>query len=160
MPFVRLALCRYQPSSVEDAYISRVVLADYAQLAPDRTASIVFAGRSLTQFHVSLTGVSYAQTATRPGPAIARATVEERNFAIDEVIGWSPVISDVPMDSAPGTGDTTVWTTDLTLPHARSEGRYRLVLEEFEVLPSGEPSHLLGGEMHRRRLVHQDILPL
>jgi hypothetical protein len=160
MPFVRLALCRYQPSSVEDAHISRVVLADYAQLAPDRSASVAFAGRSLTKFHVSLTGISYAQTATQPGPAIARATVEERNFALDELVGWTPVISDVVMEPAPGAGGTTVWSAELTLPHPLSEGRYRLVLEEFEVLPSGEPSHLLSGEMHRRRLVHQDILPL
>jgi hypothetical protein len=160
MPFVRLALCRYQPSSVEDAHLSRVVLADYAQLAPDRATSVVFAGRSLTQLHASLSGISYAETATRPGPGEARATVEERNFALDEEVGWTPVISDVVMEPMPGRGGTTVWTADLTLPHPRSEGRYRLVLEQFEVLPTGERSHLLGGEMHRLRLVHQDILPL
>jgi len=40
-PFVRLALARCQPNSVGDAELSRVVLADFMQLAPDRTASIV-----------------------------------------------------------------------------------------------------------------------
>ena len=39
-PFVRLALVRFQPDSVEHAEISRVVRAEFAQLAADRTASI------------------------------------------------------------------------------------------------------------------------
>ncbi|MDQ3813804.1 MAG: hypothetical protein M3347_07615, partial [Armatimonadota bacterium] len=33
-PFVRLALARYQPNSVPDAHLSRVILADFAQLTP------------------------------------------------------------------------------------------------------------------------------
>jgi hypothetical protein len=33
-PFVRLALARYQPISLDKAHLSRVVLADVAQLAP------------------------------------------------------------------------------------------------------------------------------
>jgi hypothetical protein len=160
MPFVRLALCRYQPSSVANAHISRVVLADYMQLAPDRSASVAFAQRSLTHFHVSLSGVSYVKTATKAGPGTARVTVEERNFALDEEVGWTPVISDVVMDSAPGRGNTTVWSTDVTLPHPRSEGRYRLVLEQFEELPTGDPSQFDPAGGHRLRLVHQDVLPL
>ncbi len=35
-PFVRLALARYQPYSVQDVELSPVVLADFIQLAPDR----------------------------------------------------------------------------------------------------------------------------
>ncbi len=41
-PFVRLALARYQPQSLPNAHLSRVVLADFIQLAPDRAASITF----------------------------------------------------------------------------------------------------------------------
>jgi hypothetical protein len=41
-PFVRLALARYQPQSLADAHLSRVVLADFIQLLPDRSASITF----------------------------------------------------------------------------------------------------------------------
>jgi hypothetical protein len=36
MPFVRLALVRYQPNSEPDAKVSRVVLAEFAQLLPRR----------------------------------------------------------------------------------------------------------------------------
>ena len=35
-PFIRLALARYQPHALDDAKLSRVVLADFAQLTPDR----------------------------------------------------------------------------------------------------------------------------
>ena len=40
MPFVRLALARYQPSSIAGVELSHVVLADFAQLTPDRSASL------------------------------------------------------------------------------------------------------------------------
>jgi hypothetical protein len=160
MPFIRLALARYQPSSVPDAHLSRIVLADYAQLGPNRSASVAFEQGSLTHFHVSLAGVSYAASATKTGPGIARATIEERDFALDETVGWTPVISDIVMNAAAGRGNTTVWSTDVTLPHARSEGRYRVVLEQYEVLPTGAPSHIDPAGQHQLRLVHQDILPL
>ena len=39
-PFVRLALCRYQPHSIDGHHISRVVLADFAQLLPRRVATL------------------------------------------------------------------------------------------------------------------------
>jgi hypothetical protein len=35
-PFVRLALVRYQPHALVASKVSRVVLADFAQLTPDR----------------------------------------------------------------------------------------------------------------------------
>jgi hypothetical protein len=38
LPFVRLALVRYQPTSLPDAHLSRVVLAEFVQLTPDRLA--------------------------------------------------------------------------------------------------------------------------
>jgi len=39
-PFVRLALARYQPESIEGCHLSPHVLADYTQLTPERTASV------------------------------------------------------------------------------------------------------------------------
>ncbi|NYT63794.1 hypothetical protein H0A66_15860 [Alcaligenaceae bacterium] len=38
MPFVRLALVRYQPNAIDGAKVSRVVLADFAQVLPQRQA--------------------------------------------------------------------------------------------------------------------------
>lgn len=39
-PFVRLALARYQPSSIDGAWLSTVVLSEFASLAPDRWLSM------------------------------------------------------------------------------------------------------------------------
>lgn len=50
---------RYQPKSLPDAHLSRVVLADYAQLVPDRAASIAFDGFDPTLLQLAVTGVVF-----------------------------------------------------------------------------------------------------
>ncbi|HTO03813.1 MAG TPA: hypothetical protein VL069_08935, partial [Opitutus sp.] len=39
-PFIRLALARFQPFSIADCHLSRVVLMDFVQLVPDRTLDV------------------------------------------------------------------------------------------------------------------------
>lgn len=41
-PFVRLALARYQPNSLENAHLSNVVLSDFCQVLPTRTVKYRF----------------------------------------------------------------------------------------------------------------------
>jgi hypothetical protein len=48
MPFVRFALVRYQPHSRPDAKVSRVVLAEFAQLLPRRAVALQRAGNAVT----------------------------------------------------------------------------------------------------------------
>ena len=57
-PFIRLALVRYQPHSIIGAHLSPVVLADFAQLSPDRTASITRNAAKPNELKVGVTGVS------------------------------------------------------------------------------------------------------
>jgi hypothetical protein len=54
-PFIRLALARYQPVSVDGAHLSPVVLGDIVALSPHRWLSIRNDGDGI--FHVLLTGV-------------------------------------------------------------------------------------------------------
>ena len=35
MPFIRFALARYQPHSIDGAHLSKIVTVDYAQIAPN-----------------------------------------------------------------------------------------------------------------------------
>lgn len=51
-PFVRLALARYQPSSVPGAHLSNITLADFASLAPDRWLSVTGTGTNSRQVRV------------------------------------------------------------------------------------------------------------
>lgn len=53
-PFVRLALARFQPNSIENAHLSSVVLSDFAQLAPSRVAAVSFT--DLNKFKIVISG--------------------------------------------------------------------------------------------------------
>ena len=47
MPFVRLALVRYQPNAISGAKISKVVLTDFAQVLPRRRATVKVEGNRI-----------------------------------------------------------------------------------------------------------------
>jgi hypothetical protein len=61
-PFIRLALARYQPVSIDGAHLSQVVLADFMPLAADRWLNVnrTNDGRRL---HVNVFGWSYSDSA-------------------------------------------------------------------------------------------------
>ena len=47
-PFIRLALARFQPESVDGTHASKVILAEFIQLAPDRELSTTVSGNLVT----------------------------------------------------------------------------------------------------------------
>ncbi|HEX2099225.1 MAG TPA: hypothetical protein VHF69_01095, partial [Candidatus Synoicihabitans sp.] len=59
-PFVRLALARFQPFSIEDCHLSRVVLTDFVQLVPDRTLDVRWIGPNTVR--VKIYGPAPTQT--------------------------------------------------------------------------------------------------
>jgi hypothetical protein len=161
-PFVRLALARYQPHSVAGVELSRVVLADFAQLTPDRTASVVFqAGRGNPNLTVTLSGRSYDKTVEKPGPGVAQVTIEQRNPKISGDLAWEPVGNPVPMPGLFNNQGLAVWSAKLTLPSALAANKFRLVLEQFEEVPD-RPNFSLGNKVPTTslKLVFTDILPL
>jgi hypothetical protein len=156
-PFIRLALARYQPSSVEGASgevaLSRVVLADYMQLAPNRSASLVVKERAL---RVTVVGASYFAIAGSQGPGQLRVTLQESDAAIGNELGWSDIQRQTVGGSTAGDG-TATWSAGATLPGPRTPGRFRLVLEQFEVLPTD------GGTFQpatQQRIAYTDIIPV
>ncbi|MCO5296337.1 MAG: hypothetical protein M9921_05710 [Fimbriimonadaceae bacterium] len=94
MPFVRLALARYQEFSVPGLELSRVAVADFMQLAPDRSATVTYL--SDTRFKVVVSGVGTAD-GSPPGRVIV-GTVEvspgtyDGKAVTDEETGWRPVV--------------------------------------------------------------------
>ncbi|MFQ6098291.1 MAG: hypothetical protein ACE5O2_11255, partial [Armatimonadota bacterium] len=94
-PFIRLALARYQPNSVKtpnaDVKLSRVVLADFAQLAPDRSVAVSFDAADRKVVNVSLTGVTYRASGAGRGPSVAEVGVETRRPGVEDDLGWVPV---------------------------------------------------------------------
>ncbi|HEV2707287.1 MAG TPA: hypothetical protein VGV59_15305, partial [Pyrinomonadaceae bacterium] len=101
-PFVRLALARYQPNSIAGVHLSRVVLADFVQLAPGRTVSVSpFAGTP-PRCNVTVTGKTYSRfrgagDAIQTGGTSVTATVETVNAKAntggrrkEEELEWIP----------------------------------------------------------------------
>ena len=88
-PFVRLALARCQPHSVEGVELSRVVLADFMQLTPDRTLTVapVSVTPKKVTLHATLAGPTY-QPDTTHEQARVEITVQTRHPAVAGDLGW------------------------------------------------------------------------
>jgi hypothetical protein len=90
MPFVRLALVRYQPQALADAKISRVVLGDFAQLTPDRTATVTSDPYHPRRIAIAVSGVAPRGPAAQPGgrPTEIRVRVQEREAEVHSDLAW------------------------------------------------------------------------
>ncbi len=110
MPFVRLALVRYQPHSIDGAKISRVAMAEFAQMLPRRRA--VLRRTSDMAVHVSLHGpvpdhgpmqfqndsahlnISFAPppgSVLESGRNKVELVLQTRDAAIDSDLAWQDV---------------------------------------------------------------------
>jgi hypothetical protein len=149
-PFVRLALARYQPRSVQGAELSRVVLADFIQLAPDRLAWISSIPDNPHQLQVSVSGpapLSLKHPLRNMPPTAMGVRIEMLHPGSEEEV-WLPV--------DPGwqllvrtqiTPATTVWNGIVTLPAPRGSRRFRLILGEVEILPADRRESESGARL-------------
>ena len=106
MPFVRLALVRYQPNALGSARISKVVLSDFAQVLPRRRLRVSRDGQSLD---ISLYGpapqagpmqfpadspfqdVSFTNPPFETGRNRVEVVLQEQDEGIDSDLGWHDV---------------------------------------------------------------------
>lgn len=156
MPFVRLALARWQPESVGSLALSPVVLADFIQLAADRTATVV-AGNQPSQFSVQLAGPSYnTSTADAAGPR-ARVTVQVRNQDVPGPLGWDSV-SSVELGRKFLAGPSVVYAGTVGITQSMRANGARLLFEEFEqVRTDGLKS---SNPAYGSRVVYADTVEL
>jgi hypothetical protein len=147
MPFVRLALVRYQPHALPDALISRVVLADFMQLTPDRTATVTADPHHPRTLRVAVSGV--APRGPRPTvrgdlalspPTPTRVTVRVQRGDpslrsdlawedVDDGVAAITVLADGP---APDHPDLELWRGTVTFAERPGAGQFRLLIEERE----------------------------
>ena len=142
-PFVRLALARYQPISVRGAHLSKVILADFAQLAPDRTLSLV---RLPNSVRVTVTGHTYssgpwaAALGTQAGSQVD-VSLERYDTTIGTNLGWVSVPNATVVRDGPP-GPPVIFSGTLNLPPPQNAQapqlpqRYRVVVKEYETLPA------------------------
>jgi hypothetical protein len=137
-PFIRFALARYQPNSIANAHLSRVVLVDYAQLAPDRHVTIV--GDRLTR-QATITGRAARATSSSTKSNKIVLLVEERDTRVpDDELGWIPaqgVLNTYVMGAtARSSSDFVTWTQEVALPN--NTNAIRLTFEEYERIADGD----------------------
>jgi hypothetical protein len=164
-PMVKLALARYQPNSLPGVELSRIKLADIMSLEPGRTATVV-RKNSHQLSNVTLTGISYSKAAgsRTAAPGEAELIVEKRKAAIhDDTLGWEQVGDPIKMTSGRARGGGISWSaSNVKVP---SSGQVRLVINQYEVLPTDnrKPTRGFYSLTHRSqelRLLYQDLIPL
>jgi hypothetical protein len=125
MPFVRLALARYQPHSIEGVELSKVVLADYAQLAANRAAVISIDPADPRKANVFVGGIA-PEAPTQSGIEV---TVQRR---------LAHATSDLTVaENAPDAteADAVLWSGTISFAKRPPRGQFRIVIREFERLP-------------------------
>jgi len=172
-PFVRLAVVRYQPSSLPGLHLSPVVRCDFAQLPPPRIATVTRPDERHAR--VLVTGPVGVPAGLR-GPEgsgflgrltasrTVRARLERRVPALPTDLGWQTVATgDLQLAGLDGT--IASWAGSLPLPQPIDPTRpgadpdWRVTVEEWERLPSDRPrTQRLPRVEHR--LVYADHLPL
>lgn len=151
MPFVRLALVRYQPHALVDAQISRVVLADFAQITPDRSVLVTVDPTAPRQLRLVVSGVAPMGPAAvvigQPPPQVAprptqiRVRIQVHAGQIESDLAWQDVTDAqtaqvTPLFDAPYPGQPhlEMWAGVVTFGPNTVAGRYRLLIEEREYI--------------------------
>jgi hypothetical protein len=188
-PFVRLALCRYQPDSIEGAHLSRISRAEFIQLVNDRAATVSIGPSTLT---VSVSGIAAlnqlgdALSAALPAPPttlppappdsqydrsvgagrIVTAQLESRPENGGD-LDWTALgsASILPSFSRIGGSPEVLWSGSVARPSRKNRDHtYRLVLRELEVFGTdpdvAQPLGVGTTDPVRGRVVYLDTIPL
>ncbi|QPC83370.1 LamG domain-containing protein [Phototrophicus methaneseepsis] len=148
MPFVRLALVRFQPWSVEGMHLSPIVLADFAQIAPDRSAILTWDPYEADMLNLVVSGYTYRQSAAynhvgfdgnqpitvpiNDGTEIV-VQVQERDPDLDDELAWSNISTAINVLQT-NASQNVLWQGRIRLPADREPGQYRVVITELERL--------------------------
>lgn len=159
VPFVRMALSRYQSHSITGVELSRVSLADFVQLSPDRSAVLSINPTDPSQARVFVGGLA----PSGPTAPILSVTVEQRNPKALTDMGWEvapdalvTVTEDTPAPSQPA---AILWSGTLAFATPPEEGKFRIVIREFERIPIYLGEAYVRQPEFGQRLVYASIIP-
>ncbi len=165
-PFVRLALARYQPKSVDNAHLSRVVRAEFVQLAPDRLATVSTHPSKPNVRIVAVAGFVHHGSLAGHVANEVEVSVERNTSASDDALAWKPVpAAAIRLDRIDAT-TPGVWTGEVALPG--DNGRYRLVVREYELFLADDRDGVVYKASNtsynqfkqERRLVYADVIDI
>jgi hypothetical protein len=151
-PFIRLALCRYQPYALTGCHLSGIVLTDILQLAPDRSAIV----QRLDRYEVRVTvrGPSPESRGEVSGePSFARVLVEEHRYPLAGDAGWQQV-RQATLKVTDRTRGIATWSGTVSVRGLSSD--LRLVVEQGDLVATGRA--VKRDAANGERLIHQDII--
>jgi hypothetical protein len=139
-PFLRLALARFQPESIGELHMSRVVTSEFVQLAADRTASVALAGSGT--FSVSLLGPTAANLTSPSASPVAMASghtvtaeIQEATTASPDALDWVTIGDVTVLPPAVVSGTSVGYQGELTYPdwNATAGAKHRVLFKEYEI---------------------------
>jgi hypothetical protein len=142
-PFVRLALVRWQPGSLPGLELSPLVLAEFAQPAPDRSLTVVRVAADTPPFDPDdpfppqPLGVRLQLDGPGP-PTRVDVTAQRRLPGTADEVGWVDAtgagieVAETPLPS----GSSARWAGRVSFPDANAD-RFRIVVRESELFPDG-----------------------
>jgi hypothetical protein len=158
-PFVRLALARYQPDSLGipftdgGLYLSPVVLADFAQLAPDRGAKLTFfdppPAANAKRVDISVFGSAPFTSGNQTNEVRVQVQRLRDNVDPDDDLAWEDVGAEKVLGF--NNGIVPTWSGTVHLPKPRGSEPFRLAIVESELIPQ-------DGGGTGRRLVYVDTI--
>lgn len=186
-PFVRLALTRYQPCALADAKLSRVVLADFAQLTSDRAAVVTADPYHPQRLQVTISGikpsgplpqVSPVPTSPVQAPTKIEVEVQQRDDTLSGDLAWQAVAANlvkVQEGSLLAIDSSVLWTGAVEFTQTPAADQFRLLIREYEYIsadytvnPDGSINTSLasGSRLNRkigsapRRLVYAETIAI
>lgn len=161
-PFVRLAVVRYQPDSIDGLEISRASLADFAQLAPERTVTLVRQGTDAVD--ITVAGATHRSPIDPDNPGAGRgnrfvATLQTRLPGTADDAGWiasETALAIIPLAEA--ADGAALWQVRLALPPGVAPGAARVLIEERESYEAVD--FTTDSRMRTERTVFAEAIPL
>jgi hypothetical protein len=161
MPFVRLALARYQEHAIDTCTLSRIVHADFVPLAPGRAVTVTKTGRA--SWHLTMRGYSY----TEPGKSDSATSVVLAHVEFMESVlpadaaSWRQLGAPITLKPSPVEPWRYHWTGQVRIDDREflsARWRRRLVIQEFEPFDqTGSPDVPLAD---RSRLISAHAVPI
>ncbi|MGD8167015.1 hypothetical protein ACEXOS_007295 [Herbiconiux sp. P16] len=185
-PFVRLAVARYQPVSVDELHLSTAVRADFAQLPPERALTVSRLDERGIRVLVSGAAEQFDQAVARERRRSMTASLERFDPAIGGDLGWTTVAQASMGEWGARSADRQpppdrIWGAELAAPEALPLRRplardaadpagppasgWRVRVREWEEfagdpdIPGDEAGHPANA-VWERRLVYTDELLL
>ncbi|MBK6890752.1 MAG: hypothetical protein IPI59_01250 [Sphingobacteriales bacterium] len=175
MPFIRLALARYQPYALPQAKLSQVVIAEFIQVIPNRSLVLIKDSFNTNLTHFTLSGVA----PDGPVPNKSKLVTKKLNFPhqlfvslqkynpnLTGELAWEDapasdgiVVVETPIKADASFEGVKIWKGSVNISGNLSNN-YRLVFEE-RVYHEGEPVLNSKGELeYPSRTVYLETIPL